>query len=82
VNDRSPWFAFFLPKATPGPIVNKRHDAGIASMTSPVVAERLHDVGVVLVAPDRHSPGYLGDFVKSEIEKWAVPMKASGISMD
>ena len=52
------------------------------AMTSPVVAERLQNVGVVLAAPERRGPGYLGDFVKSEIEKWAVPMKATGISMD
>jgi hypothetical protein len=25
---------------------------------------------------------YLGQFVKSEIEKWAVPIKASGVSAD
>ena len=80
--EAEPWFAFFLPKATPDAIVNKLHGAAIASMTSPVVAERLQNVGVMLVALDRRSPGYLGEFVKSEIEKWAVPMKASGISMD
>jgi hypothetical protein len=35
-----------------------------------------------LVAPERTSPEYLGKFVASEVEKWAGPIKAAGISLD
>ena len=31
---------------------------------------------------DRATPEYLGQFVKDEVEKWAAPIKASGISAD
>ena len=31
---------------------------------------------------NRRSPEYLTQFVKSEIERWAVPIKASGVSLD
>ena len=31
---------------------------------------------------DRATPEYLGEFVKSEIEKWAGPIKASGATAD
>jgi hypothetical protein len=34
------------------------------------------------MAPERRTPEYLGRFVASEIEKWAAPIKASGVSAD
>ena len=38
--------------------------------------------GAVVVSNDRATPEYLGGFIKSEIEKWAAPIKASGESVD
>jgi tripartite-type tricarboxylate transporter receptor subunit TctC len=80
--EAEPWFAYFLPKATPEPIVNKLHAATVAAMNSPAVAERLQGLGVMLVAPERRSPRYLGEFVASEIGKWGAAVKASGVSID
>ncbi len=80
--EAEPWFAYFLPKATPEAIVNKLHAATVAAMDSAVVAERLQGLGVMLVAPERRSPRYLGEFVASEIAKWGVAVKASGVSID
>jgi hypothetical protein len=37
---------------------------------------------VSVVPPDRRSPDYLRDFVDAEIKKWAVTIKASGVSLD
>jgi hypothetical protein len=48
----------------------------------PSVRERLRELGADVVAPERRSPEYLQKFVVSEIEKWAVAIKASGVSMD
>jgi len=36
----------------------------------------------VIVADDRTTAEYLGQFLKAEIEKWAAPIKASGVSVD
>jgi tripartite-type tricarboxylate transporter receptor subunit TctC len=80
--EAEPWFGYFLPKATPQPIVGKLHAGVIAAMNTPAVAERLQNVGVMLVAPERRSPDYLRDFVASEIAKWGVAIRASGVSMD
>jgi tripartite-type tricarboxylate transporter receptor subunit TctC len=74
------WLAFFLPKRTPAPIVQKLHDAAVATLNTPSVIARLKEVGADVVAPDRRSPEYLQKFVESEIEKWAVPIKAAGVS--
>jgi len=75
------WNAVFLPKGTPADIVKKLHDAIVAAMDTPAVKDRLQGLGAMIVAPDRRSPEYLASFVKSEIEKWAAPIKASGVSV-
>jgi hypothetical protein len=47
----------------------------------PSVRERLASVGVTVAPPERRSPEYLGRFMRREVEKWAGPIKASGVSM-
>ena len=76
------WNAIFLPKGAPADIVKKLHDAALAAMHTPAVKERLEALGAVIVSDDRATPEYLGNFVKSEIEKWAAPIKESGASVE
>jgi tripartite-type tricarboxylate transporter receptor subunit TctC len=76
------WDALFLPKGTPAATVQKLHDAVVATMNTPAVQERMRTIGAELVAPERRSSDYLAKFVGSEIEKWAGPIKAAGVSMD
>jgi tripartite-type tricarboxylate transporter receptor subunit TctC len=80
--EASTWFGFFLPKGTPAPIIQKLHDATVAAMETPSLQERLREVGVIVVAPERRSPEYLQRFVVSEIARNAGPIKAAGIAMD
>jgi tripartite-type tricarboxylate transporter receptor subunit TctC len=76
------WNALFLPKNTPAPIVTKLHDAAADAMKAPAVRERLEGLGAQIVPTERMTPQYLGQFVKSEIDKWAGPIKASGVVVD
>ncbi len=76
------WYALFLPKGTPAAIIGKLHDAVDAAMNAPDVQARLVELGIEVVAGERRSPDYLAKFVVREIEKWAGPIKASGVSMD
>jgi tripartite-type tricarboxylate transporter receptor subunit TctC len=76
------WYALFLPKGTPAAIIGKLHDAADAAMNAPDVRARLEELGIEVVAPARRSPDYLAKFVVREIEKWAGPIKATGVSMD
>ena len=76
------WNAFFLPKATPDPIVQKLNHATVEAMKTPAVREKLESAGLKFVSDDRTTPEYLAKFVQSEIAKWAVPIKASGVSVD
>ena len=80
--DASNWFAAFFPKGTPATVVDKLHAAALATINTPAVEMRMQEIGADLVTPERSSPDYLGKFVETEIEKWAGPIKASGVSMD
>ncbi len=51
-------------------------------MHTAFVKERLEGLGAQIVSDDRATPAYLASFVKSEIEKWAGPIKASGATAD
>jgi tripartite-type tricarboxylate transporter receptor subunit TctC len=75
------WNAIFLPKNAPAPIAKTVHDAALAAMHTPAVRERLSGLGAEIVPDDQATPQYLGNFVKSEIAKWAAPIKASGVSV-
>ena len=76
------WNALFLPKGTPDDIVKALNEAAIAAMTAPDVKKRLEDLGYAMAAPERTTPAYLGQFVRDEIAKWAVPIKASGVRIE
>jgi tripartite-type tricarboxylate transporter receptor subunit TctC len=76
------WNAIFLPKGAPADVVKKLNDAAVAAMDTPAVKQRLQSIGASVVAPDRRSPDYLASFVKSEIETWAAPIKASGVAVE
>ena len=76
------WNAIFLPKNTPPDIVKKLHDATLEAMHTPAVRDRLSGLGAEIATDEQATPKYLGDLVKSEIAKWAVPIKASGITVE
>jgi tripartite-type tricarboxylate transporter receptor subunit TctC len=78
--DITNWTAIFLPKATPDEIIRKLHHAVVATIETPSVQHRLRDLGATVVAPERRSREYLQKFVESEIEKWAVAIKAAGVA--
>jgi tripartite-type tricarboxylate transporter receptor subunit TctC len=80
--DAYTWNAVFMPKSTPPALVKKLNDALVTVMDKPAFRERLHTLGLIVVAPERRTPDYLQKFVADEIEKWAIPIKASGVKED
>jgi tripartite-type tricarboxylate transporter receptor subunit TctC len=76
------WNAIFAPKNTPADVVKKLNDAIVQTIKTPSVRDRLSALGAQVVSDDRATPAYLGQLVKSEIEKWAAPIKASGVVVD
>jgi tripartite-type tricarboxylate transporter receptor subunit TctC len=76
------WTALFLPKRTPEAIVERLNKAVVEALHTPAIRTRILELGSTPVSDERATPQYLAGFVKSEIEKWAGPIKASGVSMD
>ena len=76
------WNAIFLPKGASREIVNKLQNVIAETMRTPAVKDRLEGLGVMIVPPDKQTPEYLDQFVKSEIEKWAAPIRASGAEVE
>jgi tripartite-type tricarboxylate transporter receptor subunit TctC len=76
------WSAVFMPKGVPDAIATKLNAAVVQALKTPAVRDRLLGMGAQVVTEDRMTRQYLAQFVKSEIEKWAVPIKASGATVD
>jgi tripartite-type tricarboxylate transporter receptor subunit TctC len=78
----STWNAFFLPKGTSAAIVAKLRDATDAAISAPEMQERLKKIGADVVPLEHRSQDYLAKFVESEIAKWAVMIKAAGLTAE
>ena len=62
--------------------MTRLNGAIVQAMKTPAVRTRMTELGATVVSDDRATPQYLGQFVKSEIDKWAGPIKASGVIVD
>jgi tripartite-type tricarboxylate transporter receptor subunit TctC len=79
---RYAWTALFLPRRTPEAIVETLNKAVVEALRTPAVRQRILELGSIAVSEERTTPQYLAGFIKSEIEKWAGPIRASGVTMD
>jgi tripartite-type tricarboxylate transporter receptor subunit TctC len=80
--DCGAWSGFDVPKGTPQAIVQRLSKAANEAMDTPALVEQFKKIGVVVPARERRSPEYFSQFVKSEIERWKGPIKASGVTLD
>ena len=63
-------------------IVKKLNSATVDAMQSRSVKDRLEVLGAVIVPAHRATPEYLKELVRSEINKWAGPIRASGVTVE
>jgi tripartite-type tricarboxylate transporter receptor subunit TctC len=80
--DCGAWGAFSFPKGVPQAVVRRLAKAANDAVETPALRERFKQIGVTIPAPERRTPEYLAKFVPAEIERWAGPIKASGVSAD
>jgi tripartite-type tricarboxylate transporter receptor subunit TctC len=80
--EASAWNAYFLPKGTPVAIVRKLNKALSEALDTPAVRARLEELGADVAPPEKRTPEYLAKLVPAEIERWAKPIRAAGISAD
>ena len=80
--DVNSWQGLFLPKGTPEPTVRRLTQAISETLDSQLVRERFEAIGESVIPPARRGPEYFAKFVAEEIDKWAAPIKASGVTID
>jgi tripartite-type tricarboxylate transporter receptor subunit TctC len=76
------WNAIFMPKNTPAPIVERMNKAAVDAINTPAVKEKLAGLGAEIATGNQATPAYLAKLVKDETDKWAVPIKASGVTVE
>jgi tripartite-type tricarboxylate transporter receptor subunit TctC len=76
------WNAIFMPKGAPADVVAKLNKAAVDAINTPAVKEKLAGLGAEVATGEQTTPAYLTKLVKDETEKWAVPIKASGVSVE
>ena len=76
--DGDGWNAFFFPPGPPEPIVRRLAKVTSEILDVPAIRERLEGLGLSVPTPERRTPEYLARLVRSDLEKWAAPVKASG----
>jgi len=77
--DINTWFGLFVPAKTPRPIVDRLHEGFVKALAQPDVREKMLALGA---EPVGNTPGQFAAYVKSEAEKYARVVKASGARVD
>ena len=80
--DVTTWSAFFLPKGAPAEVVARLNQATHAAMETPLIKQRMLDIGVTNVTPERRSADYLAKFVADEVKRWEGPIVSGGLQVD
>jgi len=72
------WYAFFVPAKTPPEIVRKMYADTAAVLAEPATKKRLEDLGLFVVGS---TPEHLGNYLKSEMDKWGPVLKEAGLNV-
>ena len=75
----SPWFAVFMPAATPKDIVAKVNTALLEAMKDPDVVKRLETIGA---EPVGSTPEEMAQHLARESERWTKLIQERGIKLD
>src|SRR5262249_3673799 len=75
----SHWYAFFVPKGTPKPIIDTLNAATGEALADPAVRARLAELGLEIYPREQQTPQALAAFHRAEIEKWWPIIKEAGI---
>lgn len=75
----SPWFAVFMPKATPAPIVARMNAILLEALNTPEARAKLESIGA---EPIGSTPQALAAHLEQEMPKWGRIIRERGIRAD
>jgi len=76
------WHAFYAPKGTPKPVIDKLVAALQEALKDDTVRKRFADLGAEAVPLDKANPAALAAHLKAEIDKWGPIIKKAGVYAD
>lgn len=76
------WHAFYAPKGTPKPIIDKLVKALQFALKDSMVNQRFADLGTSPVSEDRATPESLRRHLKAETDKWGPILRKAGAYAD
>ena len=75
----SVWFAFFAPKGTPKPAIDRLNAASVEALADDGVRKRLAEFGLDIYPRQQQTPAAVSALQKTEIETWWPIIKAAKI---
>ena len=76
------WHGIYAPKGTPAPVIERFGAALRAALKDPTIVARMSDLGAEIVPEAKQTPEGLRSWLKPEIEKWGVLIRAAGSYAD
>ena len=77
--DVSAWFGVVAPTKTPQAVLDRIYPGLMKSIEAPAVRDKLQQQGMVVVAG---TPDQFRAFIRSEIDRWAPVVRASGAKVE
>jgi len=77
--DINTWFGLFVPAKTPRPVVDRLHDEFVKALKAPDVRGKMLALGA---EPVGNTPAQFAAYIRSESEKYAKVIQASGAKVD
>ena len=76
------WHAFYAPKGTPKPVIDKLVSGLQDALKDEGVKKRFADLGAETMPLDKATPAALQAHLKAEIDKWGPLIKKAGVYAD
>lgn len=73
------WYGLMAPAGTPATVITTLHSEVVKALKLPDVLERFANLGL---EPVGNSPREFGDYIRSELTKWAKVVKDANIKID
>jgi tripartite-type tricarboxylate transporter receptor subunit TctC len=73
------WYGVLAPAGTPKPVVSRLHGETVRILKQPDIVQRLDGLGFEIVGS---TPEQFGAYIRTEIKKWEMVVRASGAKPD
>jgi len=73
------WYGFVAPAGTPAPVIQRLHAATAQVLAMPEVRQGLAASGMIAAAS---TPAEFGDYIRTEVAKWAKVAKTANLRLD